>query len=408
MDSLSREQLTGNARPGRDTEVSVVYVQIDRDTGDGLYGKSSEETHVMAKRMHILDARKALVEQKPLSSDLSSSIADQNESPEAYYDAGILLYDPSKSVYDKSYPSIDAPNPIANAIKQVFALQPPLPPEVILRISEFAQEECELKHMTAAPAKYPRAPRKLHVYSLIRMSIKETKHLEDLYNKQLRDRSADETCTIHQWTASRPANRRDLWRLHQCFFDANRCMDYPVFLFIGWPGWQKDTEIGVLRHHYEFPQPTRRMTIREAIMQWQPTYGLRYAPYYGSDGSYDDPAFELILDPHARFFYDPPPFVSLSSNTVAMPVFFLTRHITKKQTSTIKGRLCKTEEFEEGLNYPEIAFVEWHSNIDGSKEDMWRLLWECCSYQGWGGAGTAMFVDKQTVSDGKVIVATVM
>lgn len=406
VDGLSREQLTGNVRLGRSKEVSVVYVQIDGDSGHGLYSKPSEHIHVMAKRMHILDAQKALTEQKSLSSNLLRIDEEHIETPQDYYDAGLLLYDPSKSVYDTSRPSVNAPNPTEDAITEVCSLHPPLPPEVTLKIRVFAQEELDLKHMTAAPAKFPTDSKKLHIYSLTPMSVEETQRLENFYNKKLRDCGANETCTIYAWIASRPANRRDLWRLYQSFFDANRHMQYPVFLFVGWPGWQKDTEIGVLQHYAESLQPARRMTIEAAVQMWGASYDL---PYYGSHFEpYDDPAFELILDPHARFFYDPPPYVSLISDIPAVPVFFLTRHISEEQTNYIRTHMRKPRESNKSSDDPAINFVEWQSDIDGSEEDVWRLLWQCCSYRGNGRTNTAIFVDKQTVSDDKVIVADVM
>lgn len=406
MDNLSREQLTGDVRPGRPTDVSVVYVQIDGTRGYGLYGKPGEEIHVMAKRMHILDAQKALRKQKSVSFKIPRNNEERPETPQEYYDAGILLYDPSKSVYDKSLPSNNKPNPTADAVNQVLSLHPPLPPEVTLKICELAQEERELEAMTTAPAVLPMARRNLHVHSLVPMSNKETKHLEDLCNKKIRDSGYPVICTIHPWIASNPANRRDMWRLYQRFFDANRHWQYRVFLFVGWPGWQEDTEIGVLQNYNEYPQPTRRMTIEKAVKVWWAFYS---PPFYGSDhcGPYDDPAFELILDPHARFFYDPPPFVPLNRGIAAVPVFFLTRHITKEETDVLRHDLYKPGKSDEGLDYPEIKFVEWHSNIDGSEEDMWRLLWQCFSYRGHGRTSTAVFVDKQTVSDDKIIVAEV-
>lgn len=137
MDSLSRENLTGNVRSGRPTEVSVVYVQIDGTRGHGLYSKPSEEIHVMAKRMHILDAQKALIEQKSVSFNIQMNMEGRLETSQDYYDAGILLYDPSKSVYDKLHSSNNAPYGIADAINQVFFLHPSLPPEITSRISDF-------------------------------------------------------------------------------------------------------------------------------------------------------------------------------------------------------------------------------------------------------------------------------
>ena len=406
---MTREQLTGDVRPGRSRDVSVVYVQIDETKGHGLNGKSGEELHVTARRMHTLYAQKALTEQKSLSFNISRKNQERRETPQEYYDAGILLYDPSKSVHDKSLPSDSPPDPTADTINQVFLLQPPLPPEVTLKIREFAQEELELEDMTAAPTKLPMDSKQRHVHSLVPMSVKEIKHLEDLYNEKLRASDSDVTCTIHPWTASRPANRRDLWRLCQRFFHANRHAYslYSLFWFAGWPGWQKDTEIGMLQCFYECPQPTRRVTIEQAVKAWQAFHG---SPSYGSNpcGPYDDPAFELILDPHARFFHDPPPFLSLNSSTMAVPVFFLTSHITEEESDVIKLGFDKPEKIDERLGYPEIIFVEWHSNEDGSVEDMWRLLWQCSSYRADGKINTALFVDKQTASDNRVVVANVM
>ena len=212
--------------------MSVVYVQINGTGKHGLSGKPGEEVPVIARRMHIPDAQKALTEQKSLLFNIPRTIQERPETPQEYYDAGILLYDPSRSVYDKSLASNSPPNPIADAMNQVFSLQPPLPPEVTLKISVFAQEELELEDMTAAPAKLPMDSKKLHVHFLIPMSVKETKHLEDLCNEKLRARHSDATCTIHPWTTSRPANRRDLWRLCQRFFHANR-YGYSLYSYFG-------------------------------------------------------------------------------------------------------------------------------------------------------------------------------
>jgi len=180
-----------------------------------------------------------------------------------------------------------------------------------------------------------------------------------------------------------------------------------LFWFAGWPGWQKDSEIGMLQCYYECPQPTRRVTIEKPVKAWQAFHG---SPSYGSGlcGPYDDPAFEVILDPHARFFHEPPPFLSLNSSTMAVPVFFLTSHITEEESNVIKLGFYKPEKFDEGLDYREFILVEWHSNEDGSVEDVWRLLWQCSSYRGDDRINTAIFVDKQTALDNRAVVANVM
>lgn len=69
------------------------------------------------------------------------------------------------------------------------------------------------------------------------------------------------------------------------------------------------------------------MPVEKVVRGWQLFYD---PPYSGSNhcGLYDDPAFELILYPHARFFYDPPPSLSLTNDIMAVAFFFLTRHIT--------------------------------------------------------------------------------
>lgn len=261
--------------------------------------------------------------------------------------------------------------------------------------------------MTAAPAKFPIDPKNLHIHSLTTMSVMETKHLEDLCNEKLRDSGSNARCIVHAWTAPLAANRRDTWRLCQRFFHANRCSPsvYSSFLFVGWLGWQKDTEIGVLQCSHDFPHSTRRMLIEKVVKCRQAFYN---PPYSGSDrcGLYDDPAFELILDPYARFFYDPPPF--LISNVVEVPVFFLTKHVTEEENKFISTGLCGPGKHDAGLDYPEIVFVKWRLNKDGSEEDIWRLLWHCSSYRGVGRIDTAMFVDKQTASDNQIIMADLM
>lgn len=123
--------------------------------------------------------------------------------------------------------------------------------------------------------------------------------------------------------------------------------------------------------------------------------------------NYDDPEFELVLDPRGQFFHDPPPFVRLDANTImAAPVFLLTKHLTQEQRNIIEEELDTLGEFDDSFTDGKgYAYVEWDQDEDGGEVDMWRLLWQVASYRGSGSTHCALFIDKDSPNDKKVIVA---
>ena len=60
------------------------------------------------------------------------------------------------------------------------------------------------------------------------------------------------------------------------------------------------------------------------------------------------------------------------------------------------------DSFIEGKGY---AYVEWDRDEDGGEADMWQLLWRVASYRGSGITPCALFIDKDSSNDRKVIVA---
>ena len=354
--------------------------------------------------MRINHARHALREQKPISFKIPRNNQTRAGTPQEYYDEGILLYDPFRAIYDKSLSSNKTPDEVGRAVDQVFSLEPPLPLEIAEKITAYAHEELDLDKMTAAPAKFSIDARRLDVHLLVPMDPKEINIVQETYNENLRVSGKSMTCIVYPWLASRPANRQELWSLFQrvCQKRYSNQITDTVFLFVGWPGWQEGAEVGLMQWNAENPPPTRRVPIEKAADVWDAAYNTG-SPYYQSDTctDYSDPAFELMLDPRGRFFFDPPPFVSLLTNIYIAPIFMLTKHMTKDEISSIKIEI-------NGPEYHEDSFVEWHSNTDGTVEDMWRLLWQCYICRGYCGTPTAIFIDRQSASDHRVIVTEIM
>ena len=268
----------------------------------------------------------------------------------------------------------------------------------------------DLEKLTAAPAKLNTEPKKLEIHLLVPMGEKDIRSLQQPYTERLRTCGKDAECIVHPWIASGPANRQDLWRLFDRVCDKNREEIYTVFLFAGWHGWLKNTDVGLMQWDYAWSNLTRRIPIEQAAEVWDVVHH-KCQPYYQIEyfRNFDDSAFDLVLDTHAKFFYDPCSFVSLTTYALTAPVFFLTKHVTSEENATIKDELYKPgsedDHFIAGKDYP---FVEWPSEKDGTEHDMWRLLWQCETYRGHGSTGTAIFVDKQTVSDKLIIVGQIV
>ena len=169
----------------------------------------------------------------------------------------------------------------------------------------------------------------------------------------------------------------------------------------------EDNEVGLIQWNYNTPPPTRRASIEIVADLWVQNVDRETL---GSSRcrTYEDPEFELILDPRGQFFNDPPPFVRLDANTImAAPVFFLTKHLTPEQRHTIEAELDTLGEFDDSLTEGKgYAYVEWDRDEDGGEEDIWRLLWRVASHRGSGATHCVLFIDKDSPNDKMVIVAS--
>ena len=168
----------------------------------------------------------------------------------------------------------------------------------------------------------------------------------------------------------------------------------------------EENKVGLIQWNYDMPPPTRREPVEIVADLWlqnvdRDTLGSSRCR------TYEDPGFELILDPRGQFFFDPPPFVRLDANTImAAPVFFLTKHLTQEQRHTIEAELDTLGEFDDSLTEGKgYAYVEWDRDEDGGEEDIWRLLWRVASHRGSGSTHCVLFIDKDSPNDKMVIVA---
>lgn len=367
----------------------------------------SKNAKVLAKRMPV-DTAVENVRYRLIESCVHSAEVERRlESPQEHYDLGMLLYDPLKPLYDKGV--LPSPNMnlgrVESAVDQVLSLDPLLPLEIAMKITDYAHEDVDVDKLTSAPTKFMLNEKRLDVHLLVPMEPGEVDSLEFAYNEKLRASGRDTTCVLYPWISPRPAKRQDIWRLFHRMYENSE--SHTTFLFAGWPGWQKGVEVGLVQWDYGLPPPTRRVPIERAAEVW---YAVHHKgpPYHsGRCRKCDDPSFELMLDPRARFFYDPPPFVSLLKGGIVAPAFFLTRHHTEQEVAGIKGEMYK-EGDSDSFEFKDYTFLEWQSDHDGTVENMWHLLWQCRRYREDGSTSAAIFIDQQSASDHKVIVAEVM
>lgn len=168
-----------------------------------------------------------------------------------------------------------------------------------------------------------------------------------------------------------------------------------------------------MQYSNEAPLATRCVKVETAAKAWE-TICFGASPLLSDDTPefYGNMTFEFMLDPRARFFFDYPPFMSQISGGMSVSAFFLTKNLSGEEMASIEVDLYELCEFDadtgDDPDYKGYAFVEWHSDRGDTVEDMWHLLWQCRSYRGHGSTGTALFIDKQSVSDHEVIVADII
>ena len=405
-------------RPGRSQDISVVCVQVGLTAvRDGLHEKANKEMHVSAKRMHIDAASYASRPGNLLSFRIPRDQESSANTLQKQCEEGIRLYNPFEAVFNNMQSFRNTQYDLHSAIEQVFSLDPPFPPEIVTKIMASALENQNLKNLTTAPFVSSTSSWRdtMDIYLLVAMSSDEVTSLQTLWNEKLRidaDRmhpvsTQKRTCVLHRWIASRPANRQDIWDLFQRVCDKDRSRGHTTFLFVGWAGWGKDHEVGMMQWNHGQPPPVYRFTIERAAEIF---YNYKLHPKPHPFGPRDEITSEFMLNPKARFFYDPPPFVRLVERDVmTVPTFILTKHVTEEEILDIKIELQRSELDEEDIDPPlYFAFVKWDSDKDGTMEDMWSLLWQCTGYKGYGSEWAAIFVDKQSTIDHKVIVAEVL
>lgn len=134
VDALSREQLTGNLRPGRPPEVSVVLVQLGENEKPS--NRSIGEASILAKRMALDDAVKVVREGSMQSCDLPCTPYRGSDLNQQYYDGGFLLFDPLQQLYNRKISSVLSECTGSEAVDQVLDLEPTLPPEIALKIRD--------------------------------------------------------------------------------------------------------------------------------------------------------------------------------------------------------------------------------------------------------------------------------
>ncbi|KAL8637274.1 MAG: hypothetical protein Q9228_005434 [Teloschistes exilis] len=435
VDALTHEQLTGKVRPGRSTDISIIYVQIDSATEDGAEANSVKDTTVLAKRINIVTAPSKLRERILVSWGPTDKNKPEIRSPQAYYEKGMLLYDHFKPVYNKAFSPSSTTDDVSHARAQVLSLDPPLPVELTDKITAYTEEEFDMGTITMAPAKWSFSHKEVEIHLLVPMDPHEIAELQATYDEQLllhKNLSKNTHCVVHPWIASQSATRADLWRLFKRMCDTTDewCN---ILVFAGWPGWKKGHEVGIVRWNREEPPATRRLSIATAAMIWHRVNGLKknsnsylhknpykyIDPYKHRDPyecrNFEDHEFEFLLDPDAPFCHNPSQFVSLEENVVMVPAFWLTQHITDDDMAAIREELHGGDRYNsrsEGWNPRlEYTFVPWTSERDGTEEDMWRLLWQRKQHSGFrleDISRAAMFIDHQTLSRGSVIIANIL
>lgn len=187
VDPLSREQLTGNHRPGRSRETSVVYVRINGPIGDCIYPEVCWEMNFMARRMQIKSAQESLRKQKGgIQCPLKGAYRACASVWRLFRSSNTPL-GPLKPIYDKTVRSTNAPNEADRAINEVVFLRPPLALEVARQLTAYVRQEVDLRKLTTAPATLHRNSKRLNIHLLVSMESTELDSLRATYTKRLRN-----------------------------------------------------------------------------------------------------------------------------------------------------------------------------------------------------------------------------
>ena len=237
------------------------------------------------------------------------------------------------------------------------------------------------------------------------MTSEQLANLQAGLDEELARANIGGRCKLHR-LAFHPASRRDTWRIFErlCEFHYDRL--YPMLFLIGNTQCKTGIEVGIVNRKCGRPAFARNVSVIEAMSLWKDTYNGRSSRSLSDSGSFSDRSTELLLDYDSPFFWNPPPFISLEDGP---PLFLLTKHLTQQELSAILLEIKTMHEddvaSEGGKKY---ALVEWDHEEDGNVDDMWRLTWKCYTYLGNQSSCSAIFIDKESATDQKVIVTNLL
>ena len=409
IDSLTQSQLSGNVRPGRSPYPSIILVSIHSAQGTTI----KTAPLVAARRLDLKDLWQLF---QRLNLPLIISENRGYTLAQSYFNQGLILADPHRSIFDRSMPSQDEQSIKYQQQDQIIHRIGDLPTELAQMITTQHQRLSNPINLTDFPS-YIRPPGGfMHIQMLIPASAHQLNKIYHTLKDALTNFTVNFGFSLHIWQGHAPASRQELYRLFERYFVLNRSGLQKNFMFIDHYPLAKRKPISVVQWDFYKAPLVRRVSFADAYSVWYTTANPCYRDEVSDDeeeekgeeaesGIHLSKKFtELLLDYDGPFFHDPPRFVPGVEDGKTTPVFQLTTKISEihlREISSLLGDM--------GLAAPKRArIIDWICGYEGSLRDMWRITWECYRYRTKESPRSAVFIDSMSITDKKVAITELM
>lgn len=398
IDSLTQSQLSGHVRPGRSKEPSIVLSSIHRSK------KADDKTGalVAARRLDLQDLNVlTLMLYLPLlvSREQGYTLA------QSYFNRGLILADPDRQIYDRCMPTERQMLAKDAAESEVVDRVQALPFELRDMISRYHKDGTLTKNMTSAPSRILQTL-VVNIQVVIPMSRAQMTDIVQQLRNLTRKTCRGWEFVLHRWEHPVPATRQQIWHLFERWFVLNR-LEIP-FLFIEEFPLVPAAPLSMIRWDFYRCPMVSRVGVRTACDFWDSKFREFERKRDGTTatgkatGNLAEKYTELLIDYDGPFYHDPPAFIPGVDEGKHVPIFVITPEA--KEITLV--------EMEAKMNprYGAISplFVPWDQVGEGTVHDMWRKTWATYSYRTEMSPQCALFLDRQSLQDGTLVLTQLM
>ena len=421
FDNLSKRQISGEGlRVGELRELSLVVFSRE-GKGPNTTSKVEEvplqpntqtQTQAtIARRMPLSVALQVLTEK--IEFHILSTRGDRHEpnvNGLSIFERGLYFHDPDGRLFEANSSKDSQLMQNERNLGDVLESRGRVPTEVSRKITQIALEDSPFQDLTEAPLKLNRGENPFFMLATdVRCAADEAfKELKEA----IHDATADEEdgkypLVLHRWKHSKPATRREVHTLFQKLLESNGTPYIFAVVLFDWDLWYKERRLLFVQWESSEITWVRKMLLGDVFREWRGINDGKTSGR-GSLSNVDSISahVEIMQDPRARFFDDPPPFLSMPRARKTMPpVFFLTSQLSQGDVARIKAEVAEESDTDDESFFPkDFCFVDWDKAEDGSLSDMWNVLQQC---QQWSGGRNSCsqvaFIDRQSPRDLKVI-----